>query len=117
MKEEEFNAMLATLDQPFDLPPPTPPFELVVMSSSNLQMVVSGPQGDELVDPSWCDEPTKIMSAEEIRSLLRQAGLHTHETLRSMMAVTPPSSRREPEEMVSMVGEQATVPGTGGSCG
>jgi hypothetical protein len=109
MKEEELQEMLASLDDPF-APPETPPFELSVLSCSNLQMVVPGPRGDELVDPSWCDEPTRIMSAEEIRSLLVQAGPHTHETQRSMTAVMPPSSRRrEPEEMVS----EAAVPVSG----
>ena len=96
------------VDEPFSLVTVKPP------PMSGLLCVVPSPKGDELVDPSWCDEPTRIMSREEIRCLLRQAGPHTHETLRSMVAVTPPSSRREPEEMVTVVGAEPAARGQDG---
>lgn len=39
------------------------------------------PRGIELVMGNECEEPTRVMSAQELKLLLEQAGPHTHHTV------------------------------------
>lgn len=69
-----------------------------------LGLAVPTPTGDELVDPRDCEEPTRVMTREELDRLLN---LDRHPTVRSMQAVDPrPSSRPCPEvEVVDLSAE------------
>lgn len=98
MTKEEVDAMLAELDEPF---PETPPLPLSTPPLDHWA-IVSTPKGEEIVEKSWTDEPTRVMTKEEIDALL---SIHTRPTLRSMEAVMPPSSRPPPESQVTVVGE------------
>lgn len=67
---------------------------------------------EELVDPSWLEEQTVIMSRDELENLLQgeklvrelTQSLHTRPTVRSMQAVMPPSQR--PDPVVEVVDSQ-----------
>lgn len=56
-------------------------------------VAVPTPAGNEIVDPRDCEEPTRVMTREELDRLL---DLDRRPTVRSMQAVYPPSSRPEP---------------------
>lgn len=97
------------LDDPFvELSWSTPPAK----SPTLIPVRMNTPNGDELCDPSWCEEPTRVMSKEETDRLLEQVresqrleqlfsqGIHTRPTVRSMQAVSMPPSRPVPEVTV-----------------
>lgn len=101
---------LTELDEPdfvpFDLPKGKPS----IMPS----VLVTTPMGNEIVDPSWCDEPTRMLSIDEVLLLVREtekialaerlvSGLHTRPTVRSMVAVNMPPSSRRAEPVVEIV--------------
>lgn len=121
MRQQQPSGPELTIDEPFELSP-----EDLVEVSAELKwsvppeaFVAVGPHGNELVDPSWCSEPTRIMSKEQTQALLEEVresqrleqhllqGIHTRPTVRSMQAVSMPPSRPTPEvEVVDSQGRR-----------
>lgn len=101
---------LNQLDDPFQ----DVPFQLSQQPkraiSTMMQCVVPCPRGEELVDPSWLEEATVVMSRQQLEDLLLKesllANLHTRPTQRSMQAVAVASSRPPPESLVTVLGEE-----------
>lgn len=93
---------LKTVDEPFseELPFPLSQQQLKRSPSVTMLCVVPCPRGDKLVDPSWLEEETVIMSREQLEYLL---GVDRRPTVRSMQAVMPPSSRPDPASLVSVL--------------
>lgn len=104
MSKENLN----TLDDPFQKG--AFPLSRRRPQSVTMQCVVPCPRGEELVDPSWLEEATVVMSRQQLEVLLLKetllANLHTRPTQRSMQAVVPPSNRPPPESQVSVLGEE-----------
>lgn len=129
MRQQQPSGPELTIDEPFDLDeadlieedlnwsaPPKPP--TLIPGRFNT------PGGNELVDPLWCEEPTLVMSADQSKELLQLVaeqveeerlarhllqGIHTRPTVRSMEAVSMPSSRPVPPvEVVEASGQWNT---------
>jgi len=116
-----------TIDEPFELSSSDleeEPLAIDLLPSrrtvppGSLNMTVAGPNGNELVDLSWCNEPTRIMSKEQTQALLEEVresqrleqhlmqGIHTRPTVRSMQAVVPPSRPCTEVEVVDSQGRK-----------
>lgn len=129
MRQQQASGPELTIDEPFELEdedlmlveelswsaPPRPP--TLIPGRFNT------PGGNELVDPLWCEEPTLVMSADQSKELLELVaqqveeerlaqhlvqGIHTRPTVRSMEAVSMPSSRPVPPVEVVEVGQWNT---------
>jgi hypothetical protein len=56
---------------------------------------VNTPRGEELVDRQWCDEPTKVMSAEQLAGLINDARASAELGRHLAAALSPTSFRRK----------------------
>ena len=130
MRQQQPSGPELTIDEPFELNSSDlvdeVPIDLLPSRRTNrpTAYVAVGPNGTELVDPIWCEEPTVVMSADQSQELLEQVraelaaeeltkelvrGLHTRPTVRSMQAVSmPPSRPVPPVEVVEASGEWTT---------
>lgn len=120
MRQQQPSGPELTIDEPFELSEA----DLVEVASDlkwsvpPAAFVAVGPNGNELVDPTWCSEPTRIMSPEQTQALLEEVresqrleqhllqDIHTRPTVRSMQAVVPPSRPAPEVEVVDSQGRR-----------
>lgn len=82
---EDFDMDNWDTDEPFHSEPD--PFPTVKSEYDNLHCVVPSPLGEELVTLMDCDEPTRIMSREQVLKLMEESSPYRHATVAAMPAV------------------------------
>lgn len=76
------------------------------LALQNLPATVHTPIGKELVDVSWCEEPTKVYARGELDDLLKEAApksKHSTPTLPEIPGIVLPKKNSRPELDVSAI--------------